>query len=143
GAAWAVFLVFVVLHARVSTRLFDLERRKKLQERALSRLDGSYRSDDPVRRGDDRVDDDHPYTSDLDVFGPASLFERLNTTETPGGAERLAGWLRRPASPTTIERRQRAARELAAAFALREELAMAGLRAGKIDRDAAPFLRWA
>jgi hypothetical protein len=143
GAVWAIFLVFVVLHARLSTRQFDLERKKKLQERALSRLDGTYRSDDPGRRGDALVDDEHPYSSDLDVFGPASLYERLNTTETPGGAERLAAWLRAPAAPAEIRRRQRAVRELAAAFALREDLAMAGMRAGKIDRDATPFLRWA
>src|SRR5690606_35906442 len=70
GVVWTIFLVFVVLHARVSTRQFDLERKKKLQERALSRLDGTYRTDDPGRRGDALVDDEHPYSSDLDVFGP-------------------------------------------------------------------------
>src|SRR5690606_10912874 len=55
----------------------------------------------------------------------------------------LAAWLLRPAEPAEIKSRQRAVRELAEAVALREELAVVGMRAGKIDRDAAPFLRWA
>ena len=39
----------------------------------------------------------HPYARDLDLFGPASLFELLNTTRTEIGELTLADWLRGPA----------------------------------------------
>lgn len=32
----------------------------------------------------------HSYTTDLDIFGPGSLYQRLNRTVTPKGSERLA-----------------------------------------------------
>lgn len=54
----------------------------------------------------------HPYTGDLDVFGPHSLFQLLNRTHTHRGRQRLASWLKRPAPPETIRERQQAVAEL-------------------------------
>ncbi|HZO13236.1 MAG TPA: DNA mismatch repair protein MutS, partial [Polyangiaceae bacterium] len=112
---------------------------------AFSRLEGIYHvpAGEEHRRGDAYVDPEHPYASDLDLYGPSSLFEQLNTTQTPGGEAMLAGWLAAPAAPDEIAARQRAARELSNHDRLREDMAVAGMRAGKIDRDAAPFLAWA
>ncbi len=143
--AWVVFLVFVVLHAMVSTRQFEIERRLDLCRRALARLTGSYRAPtkEAHRRGDEYADPNHPYANDLDVFGPASLFEQLNTTQTPGGAAVLASWLGEPADPKTILARQRAVQELSELGELREEMALAGMGASEGQRDAAPFLEWA
>jgi hypothetical protein len=145
AGAWAVFLMLVVRHAMVSTRQFELARRKELHQRALSRVAGEYRVAEKQLhlRGDVHVDGEHPYTGDLDVFGPSSLYEQLNTTQTPGGAERLAGWLLEPASSEVVAARQSAVRELATLDRLREEMALAGMRAGNVDRDAKPFLQWA
>lgn len=146
AVAWTIFLIFVVLHARVSTRQFDLGRRKKLYERGLERIAGTFRTDDPHRRGDTHRDEEHPFSSDLDVFGPASLYEQLNVTETPGGAELLAEWLKQPTELHTARGRQRAAQELAAEPQLREHLAVAGMRAASEVRAvgaATPLLKWA
>jgi hypothetical protein len=145
GVVAALFMVPVVLHALVSARAFDVERRLRLCERSLARIDGSYRAPagEERRRGDAYVDPQHPYASDLDMYGPSSLFEQLNTSETPGGEAMLASWLVSPAAPDEIAARQRAARELARHDRLREDLSVAGMRAGKIDRDARPFLEWA
>ena len=57
--------------------------------------------------------DKHFYSSDLDIFGPASLFHFINRTSTFKGANNLAGWLSAPADKRTIESRQRAVEELA------------------------------
>lgn len=142
GAAGLVFLVLVYLHAKVATELFDIERRTRFCEQALERAAGTYRTADAYARGDAWVDGEHPYLGDLDVFGPASLFEQLNVTQTPGGAALLAGWLSRPADAETIRQRQRAARELSSQPKLREDLAIAGMRAGTIDRDLTRFVTW-
>lgn len=146
AVAWAVFLVFVVLHARVSTRQFDLGRRKQLYDRGLARIAGTYRTDDVHRRGDAHRDEEHPFSSDLDVFGPASLYEQLNVAETPGGAERLAAWLKAPGPIATAKARQRSAQELADELNLRERLAVAGMSAASEVRAvgaATLLLKWA
>lgn len=145
AAAFAVFLVFVVLHALVSTKQFETERRKRYCELALERVNGTYKAGDEesLRRGDAFRDDAHPYARDIDLFGPSSLFEQLNVTQTPGGAARLAQWLMEHANAEEVGSRQRAAQELAELAPLREELALAGMRASKNDPDAKPFLDWA
>lgn len=142
---FAVFLVFVALHARVSTRQFERERRVALVQRALERIAGRYRAPEGERhrRGDDWCDPEHPYTADLDVFGHASVFEQLNQTQTSGGAALLASWLAGPATRDEIQSRQLAAKELAELGELREQMAMAGMRAGNVDRDVDRFLKWA
>jgi hypothetical protein len=144
AGATAVFLVFVVRHAMVSTKQFELERRLAHCRRGVQRVAGEYRAEnDEVHiRGDDWVDAEHPYTGDLDVFGRASLFEQLNVTQTPGGTRRLADWLLGPSPPDEVAARQQAAKELASLTELREEMALAGMRAGKIDRDLTKFLEW-
>ncbi|MEM1031834.1 MAG: DNA mismatch repair protein MutS [Myxococcota bacterium] len=146
AAAATTFLVFVVRHAQVSTRQFDLARRRSLFEHGQARIAGTYRSDEPTRRGDAHRDEEHPFTSDLDVFGPASLFEQLNVAQTPGGSERLAAWLQAPAGADDVARRQHAAQALARDAELRERLALAGMRAASETRALGPptaLLTWA
>ncbi|MCA9618320.1 MAG: DNA mismatch repair protein MutS [Myxococcales bacterium] len=144
GLAFAAFLVFVVRHAMVSTRRFDIERQKTLATRAQERMAGRYRAPEAElhRRGDAFVDPEHPYASDLDLFGAASLFEQLNQTQTSGGAELLARWLREAASPATARARQAAARELSETPELREQMALAGMRAGDVDRNVTRLVEW-
>ena len=67
-----------------------------------------------------------PFGADLDIFGPASLFELLCTARTRKGQETLAGWLKGPAEPKVIRERQRAVEELRNKLDLRERLAVLG-----------------
>lgn len=55
----------------------------------------------------------HPYSDDLDVFGPYSLFARINRCATVEGNRLLAGWLSAPADSGVIKKRQQAVSELA------------------------------
>ncbi len=54
----------------------------------------------------------HPYSGDLDLFGPYSVFQFINRTTTPQGKETLAAYLLHPALPPAIAARQEAVREL-------------------------------
>lgn len=56
----------------------------------------------------------HPYSSDLDVFGPHSLFALVNRSSTVQANRLLADWLSAPADTRTIAMRQQAVKELAA-----------------------------
>jgi len=54
----------------------------------------------------------HYYTSDLDIFGNASLFQLVNRTATTPGINKLAAWLSAPAQKESILSRQEAVKEL-------------------------------
>jgi DNA mismatch repair ATPase MutS len=64
--------------------------------------------------GDSFASEKHYYTSDLDVFGPASLFQLVNRAATVPGNAKLAEWLNAPSQKETILARQEAVKELAA-----------------------------
>jgi hypothetical protein len=68
----------------------------------------------------------HPGAEELGLIGAASLFERLNTTRTGSGAERLAEFLLRPATLSQARARQSAVRELSADETLGERMALLG-----------------
>jgi DNA mismatch repair ATPase MutS len=57
--------------------------------------------------------DKHFYTSDLDIFGKASLFQLMNRAATGGGNNKLASWLSAPAKKDIILERQEAVKEIA------------------------------
>jgi len=145
GVATLLFIIFVVRHAMVSTRQFDVERRTELLQHALARLAGTYRAPkgQEHRRGGAFVVPKHPYAGDLDLFGSGSLFEQLDTTQTAGGAAMLARWLLEPAAAEEVATRQSAAAELANCGQLREDLALIGMRAGKMHQDASALMVWA
>lgn len=62
--------------------------------------------------GSDFADAAHPYTDDLDIFGPFSLFYKVNRSNTQSGKVILANWFKNPADKTLIEERQQAIKEL-------------------------------
>jgi len=58
------------------------------------------------------VDDAHPYTSDLDIVGPGSLYAQLNRCKTEDGQDLLASSLSKPFDEIEIFSRQEAISEL-------------------------------
>jgi hypothetical protein len=60
------------------------------------------------------IDDKHYYTSDLDIFGPNSLYQLINRAAMAPGMLKLAQWVAKPADKTTILERQEAVKEIAA-----------------------------
>ncbi|MES2426185.1 MAG: DNA mismatch repair protein MutS [Bacteroidota bacterium] len=64
-------------------------------------------------KGSDFNNDKHFYTSDLDIFGKASLFQLMNRAATAPGNAKLANWLSAPAKKATILERQESIKEIA------------------------------
>lgn len=62
--------------------------------------------------GESFLDDHHPYTSDLDIFGKKSLFELMNRCATGLGNNLLSSWLQKAANRDVIIQRQEAVKEL-------------------------------
>ena len=144
GAAGALFVVLVVVHARI----FDAKERAaaalRFHERGLARMARDW---DRLSTSSARFRSvDHPFTGDLDVFGRASLMQLVDATETRLGEERLAHLLSLEAHgvwPDEVLARQKAVRELAARFAFREALSTAGGVLGDDKPDPSPIVSWA
>ena len=102
-----------------------LTRSVAFYERALARLDGRW-TGTGGETGDRFLDDGHLFARDLDIFGPASLFELLSSARTRIGEDTLAAWLKAPAEPAVVRARQEAVVDLAPRTDLREDLAVLG-----------------
>ena len=120
-AAWLAFAVLAVIHAKRLQRFERAKAAERVYLRGLDRLDGRW-----AGSGRDGAPflADHPYAGDLDLFGPASLFELLNTTRTEIGEVTLADWLRVPASLRDVRARQAAVDELRPMLDFKEDVAV-------------------
>jgi hypothetical protein len=89
------------------------------------------------------TDADHPYASDLDLFGRGSLMHLLDTAVTPVGRSTLGSWLLEAAPLEMVRERQAAVIELAKLDDLRDRMAVETQLAGAGTSDPAPFMEWA
>ena len=128
------FGALAVWHDRVLRALDRAARAVTFYEHGLARLEDRWHGiGEPGTRF---LSDDHLYAGDLDVFGPASLFQLLSRARTHLGEELLAGWLSAPADVTTVRQRQASIMELREALDFREALATAGGASRDIDTVA-------
>ncbi|GAB3540738.1 MutS family DNA mismatch repair protein [Pontibacter brevis] len=107
---YALFVIVLRWHSRLDFRHQQLVLLRRINEQEVERLQGKLKHFDG---GDAFINDQHPYTSDLDIFGQNSLFQLMNRSVTSIGKKRLAGWFRGAAAPSEIILRQEAAAELA------------------------------
>jgi len=136
----AVFAIAARIHDRVLRRQSRAERGARFYERGLARIHDRWAGGGSA--GEEHLDPRHPYASDLDLFGRASLFELLSTARTRSGEKTLASWLLSPARPDEVRARQEAVRELRSRLDLREDLSVLGedVRSG-VDTDG--LIAWA
>jgi hypothetical protein len=135
AAPVALFVLLIVLHARVARVRKRAERAAEFYDKGLARLDDHWAG--TGEPGNRYLDPNHPCASDLDLFGSGSIFERLCTARTRVGEDALAGWLLSPAPAADLPDRQDAVAELRPLLDLREDLALLGdaVPSG-IDREA-------
>jgi hypothetical protein len=149
-----MFLLLVLAHARVIRALNDARRWLRVNRDAKSRVTGAWR--ELPETGRRFSDPQHPYAEDLDMFGVASLFQRLSVAHTSFGQNCLAGFLREPAGVATVRDRQETVRALAPELELRQKLEACALAisdeslsesasktAHREAPDPDPLLRWA
>jgi hypothetical protein len=144
--AWlllAPVVAFVALAVRHDRVIRDRDRSASLvgfYERGLARIEDRWAGTGSP--GERYRSDHHPCANDLDLFGPASLFELLSLARTRTGEDTLAAWLIGAAPPSVVLERQAAVQELTAALDVREELSLAiGRSASSVD--AGVLAAWA
>jgi len=141
GLCAVAYVILAIHHSRLLARERRAYEEAAWHARALARLDGSWGA--LASKGERFVDVHHLYTSDLDIFGAGSLFQWLDETATGAGEEKLASWLRAPASAPDVLGRQEAARELAGMPEVRRDVAVAGRLAAAGRPSPRAFLAWA
>jgi hypothetical protein len=144
GAAWVVvtyvaFLLMMRWHSSISYQLRHRQLLRRINQEELERLAGDIRSFDAGQR---YADPAHPYTADLDVFGPHSVFQLVSRTTSRLGQDKLANWLATPADLATLRARQQAVAELAPDIVWRQDWQARARHFPKQSDDPRPFLAW-
>jgi len=128
AAPVALFIPLVWWQSRVEGDAECIRRAIRFYERGIARLENAWQGGG--ESGERFSDPHHPYASDLDLFGRASLFELLSTARTRGGEARLAEWLKSASAPSIaaaeLRARQEAVEELRPLLDLREQIAVHG-----------------
>lgn len=108
----AIYAVTRFFDRKNASRLSLAERIQAVYEKEILYLDGDFSR---FADGEKYIDKYHPFSTDMDLFGQFSLFNRMNRTVTTGGSDRLAQCLSSlPASPDEVQRRKDSIDELAA-----------------------------
>lgn len=140
AAPAAVFIALANWQSRVERRAECIRRAIRFYEQGIARLEHRWQGNG--ESGARFNDPHHPYASDLDLFGRASLFELLSIARTRGGEGQLAAWLKAASSVAELSARHEAINELRPMLDMREQLAILGddFRAG-VDPEG--LVRWA
>lgn len=112
---------------------------KKINRQELAALKDDHSAFDG---GSEFIDPEHPYASDLDIFGKASLFRYINRTVSSIGKQTLASWFIKPSAAEDIRQRQEAVRELKDKTEWRQEFRANGMKQDKWQQDFQPILEW-
>jgi DNA mismatch repair ATPase MutS len=112
SACTVFFLIALKYYNEAQTKSKLLGIRIKLHSLELEALDGNYDGFDDGKRF---MEPSHPYSFDLDVFGPKSLYNQVCRTTTPSGDKHLSELLVTPVSSITdLENRQKLVQAFAA-----------------------------
>jgi len=88
------------------------------------------------------INQNHSYTSDLDIFGQHSIFQLLNRTTTESGMILLSEWLSEPAPNDEIYDRQKAIKELSQKLDWRQNFHASGMHFQNKKSDYNKLLTW-
>jgi MutS domain V len=121
----AAFLALMARHEKIILRERKSLQLAQINSLGMERINGTW-SHFPVD-GKEFAAEAHPFTSDLDLFGPSSLYQLINTTQTDLGRLRLNEILISPPRlPQIIGQDQNMIQDLAPRLAWRQNFQAAG-----------------
>ncbi len=136
------FYRFIQRHQRIQEESRHLERLGRINGYEREALERLFIESKPWSDGAGFVDPDHPYSLDLDLFGPYSFFLYVNRCGTSLGRQRLAAYLQAGAAPAEIEARQAAVAELGGQLDWRQHLQAYGLETKDEPQHIELLRRW-
>ncbi|MDU1855067.1 MAG: DUF979 family protein, partial [Clostridium baratii] len=126
AAIIAAFIIVATYHNKLINKKEKLERFLEINEKGVKRINSEFKGieDD----GSEYINDSHPFSSDIDIFGKSSLFQLINDTLTKGGREKLVKSLSLEKLPSKeeIQNKQKGIEELGKKIEWRQELLVRG-----------------
>lgn len=122
----AAFIGVATYHNKLISKKEKLERFLEINEKGVKRINGEFKSTEDD--GSEYINDSHPFSSDIDIFGKSSLFQLINDTLTKGGREKLVKSLSLEKLPSKeeIHNKQKGIEELGKKIEWRQELLVRG-----------------
>ncbi len=109
-----LFLTLVLFQSKTTAKKIAIERFLGINKNELAVAEDIKQN--VYDSGQANIDDQHIYTSDLDIFGKGSIYQMINRCSTLNGNKLLATWLSEPAAKIEIENRQLFVQELSLDF---------------------------
>ncbi|HSH67616.1 MAG TPA: hypothetical protein VLB84_17880, partial [Bacteroidia bacterium] len=136
----ALFLILLKKELKSQKRIDYLKNRIHLDEKEISILNLDLSSFDS---GKEFMDKEHPYISDLDIFGNRSIFQLLNRTCTYSGKMRLAKLLAHPfLDKNEIQEQQQAIKCLSTKLEWNQKFIATGTSANENEIDKNNIHSW-
>ena len=135
-----LFLFLVQKHSQRERKAENQARMAGVNEAEIALAEGKP---GPYDNGEGYINQQHPYSYDLDLFGPRSVFAFINRTASRPGRDRLANWLLEGMeSPEKILARQEALKELAPRLEFRQAAQAEGSKNQNDSEDLSALLEW-
>lgn len=138
----AVFIWLIVRHRKMSAELKKVGCRVIINREYMARMSSGWMGFSDY--GQEFVNSANPYTGDLDIFGPKSLFQWISTAKTYYGRITLKDLLEGPdKSIAAIQMRQNAVRELSKKLDFCQELQSEGMLSKGVENNPQRLLEYA
>ncbi len=134
-----VFLFLIRFHVNLKNQREIIKALIKVNQNEIDYLNEGQLN---FGQGLEFIDPHHPYSYDLDLFGPKSIYQHLNRTETFIGSQSLADHLLTLKSIEEIKNRQEAVQELSKKLAFRQDIASYGMTRKDSKEIYEELLEW-
>lgn len=129
-----LFSLVVFFNRKVKLSILRFGHSGKYHAKQLARMDLDWQSI-PITKTDE-PDPNHPFVSDLNLTGPSSLHQLLNTASSQGGSQKLQNWLlHRDFNLDDVHRRQSAVKEIRDQPGFLSRLALSSSLVSELEDD--------
>lgn len=136
----ALFVYLLIYHEKVNLKIHYEETYSKCLLDELAAQENKY----PFDSGEQYVNPEHPFTSDLDIFGKDSIFNSLNRTVSKSGSKKLADLFIKPdLEPVVIKNNQQAVKELSEKRRWLLDFRVYGLLSNTNESSEQEIISWA
>jgi DNA mismatch repair ATPase MutS len=135
-----LFLFLVKAEIKTQRQIDYFKNRIQINTNEIDQLNSKFERFD---QGKEFINKEHPYISDLDIFGNRSVFQLLNRTCSYGGRIQLARWLSFPFhDKNEIYERQEAIKCLSQKLEFNQQFIATGSSAQETNRDKDIIKEW-
>ncbi|MDB1934753.1 MULTISPECIES: MutS family DNA mismatch repair protein [Clostridium] len=138
-----IFIVVAYYHNKRIQEKREYEIYININRNGINRIKGTFKERED--KGEEFLNDEHPFASDLDIFGRNSLFQMINSTKTKFGRAKLSQMLNLNAIPSREEilKKQEAINELGKKVEWRQRLEVKSTIKKSGTKDINELLEWA